>query len=167
MRDLVDALFRLAYRLAYRAARLYWRAVHPTTHGALVAVWHGGEILLVQNSYVPYRSLPGGYVRRRESGRAAAVRELAEELGLRVDEAELAPAVEVRHEWEGKRDWVEIFELEPGERPRVEVDRREVVEARFFSPAEALAQDLFPPVRAVVERRMTAAGAVGPLPGRD
>ena len=34
--------------------------------------------------YVPYYSLPGGYVHRDETGRQAAARELFEETGVRV-----------------------------------------------------------------------------------
>ncbi|HEX2675448.1 MAG TPA: hypothetical protein VHM19_02380, partial [Polyangiales bacterium] len=62
--NLVDLCFQVAYRVAYRMMRTYWSVRKPSTHGALVSLWHEGQILLVQNSYVPYRSLPGGYVAR-------------------------------------------------------------------------------------------------------
>jgi 8-oxo-dGTP pyrophosphatase MutT (NUDIX family) len=129
---LIDLIFRLAYRNAYRLMRLYWAVRHPTAHGALVAIWHEGQILLVQNSYVPYRSLPGGYVHSHETGRDAALRELRE----------------------GKHEHIEIFDLDVTERPRIEVDNREVVQARFFPPQEALKLELFPPIRRVIERRL-------------
>src|SRR5437868_720913 len=48
----INLLFRVAYRGAYQLMRIYWRAVHPQAHGALVAIWHDGRILLVRNSYV-------------------------------------------------------------------------------------------------------------------
>jgi 8-oxo-dGTP diphosphatase len=153
----IDLLFRLAYRSVYRLMRLYWAVFQPATHGALVALWHGGEILLVQNSYVPYRSLPGGYVRRGETGREAARRELLEEVGLRVECDDLELVLDVHHRWEGKRDHVELFELRWPERPSVRVDNREVVEARLFSPEQALALELFPPVRQLIERKVTGA----------
>src|SRR6185369_16200092 len=76
---MIDFLYRSAYRTAYRMMRLYWSMAHPATHGALLAIWNEGEILLVRNSYVPYYSLPGGYVHRDETGRQAAARELFEE----------------------------------------------------------------------------------------
>ena len=48
--------------------RVYWTVRRPHTHGSLVAMWFNGQILLVKNSYVRYFSLPGGYVKRGESG---------------------------------------------------------------------------------------------------
>ncbi len=157
---MIDRLFQLFYRLAYRLMRVYWAVARPATHGALVALWNQGEVLLVRNSYVPYYSLPGGYVRRRESGREAARRELLEEVGLRLDTAGLEQVLDVHHSWEGKRDHVEIYQADLPERPRVEVDRREVVSARFFPPGQALTLALFPPVRLAIERRV-GAGAAG------
>src|SRR5688572_17354680 len=58
--SLTDRAFQLAYKAAYRLMRAYWTVRKPNTHGALVALWNGGNVLLVRNSYVPYYSLPGG-----------------------------------------------------------------------------------------------------------
>ena len=43
-----------------------------------------GAILLVRPTYKPFWDLPGGYVEPGESPRAAAIREVAEELGLKI-----------------------------------------------------------------------------------
>ena len=153
---MIDLAFRLLYRCAYRVMRLYWATFHPRAHGALVSVWHGGEILLVHTSYAPYYQFPGGYVRRDETGAQAASREVQEELGLRVTPGALVQVADVEHLWEGKRERVEIFELSPPERPVLEIDNREVVDARFVAPAQALQLALFPPVRAAIERRVVA-----------
>ncbi len=148
----VDRLFQLGYVCAYRLLKLSWAIRRPVTRGALVALWNQGEVLLVKNSYVRYYSLPGGYLKRGETAHQAAVRELAEETGVRVRPEDLRLSVEESHEWEGKHDHVTIFELEVASRPSVRVDNREVVEARFFTPARALELDLFPPLRRSIER---------------
>jgi ADP-ribose pyrophosphatase YjhB (NUDIX family) len=135
--------------------RVYWKIRHPVTHGALVAIWNRGEILLVRNSYVPYHCLPGGYVRRGETGQEAAVRELAEEVRVSAKREDLALVLEERHDWDGKKDHVVIFALEVPSRPQVDVDHREVIEASWFSPERALSLDLFPPVRHMLEARST------------
>jgi 8-oxo-dGTP pyrophosphatase MutT (NUDIX family) len=153
---MTDLAFRVLYRCAYRAMRVYWAVFHPRAHGALVAVWHGGEVLLVHTSYAAYYQFPGGYVRRGETGAEAASREVLEELGLRVEPGALVPVADVEHVWEGKRERVEIFELSPPGRPSVEIDDREVVDARFVAPEQALQLALFPPVREVIERRARA-----------
>jgi 8-oxo-dGTP diphosphatase len=150
----VDRGFQLAYVFAYRLMRGYWRVRHPETHGTLVALIHQGEVLLVKNSYVPYYSLPGGYVRRGEASRDAALRELKEEVGIDARREELELVLDTTHEWEGKRDHVEIFALEVDQRPQVEIDHREVIEARWLSPEQALKLTLFPPLRQVLEKRV-------------
>lgn len=150
---MIDACFRLAYRMAYQGARVYWRVVHPKNHGALVAIWHAGKVLLVQNSYLNYMSLPGGYVHAGESAEEAAVRELREEIGLTVERERLTLALDHEHMWEGRQDHVVIFELSVDEPPVIQIDNREVVRAEWLTPEEALSRNLFPPLRTVVERR--------------
>jgi 8-oxo-dGTP pyrophosphatase MutT (NUDIX family) len=154
--SLVDGAFQLAYQCAYRLMKAYWGLRHPTTNGALVLLWNQGEVLLLRNSYVRYYSAPGGYMRRGESGRAAALRELAEEVGLRAREDELTLVVDETHEWEGKSDHVQIYSLELSSRPKVDIDNREVVEASWFRPEDALRLDLFPPLRRAIEKRLSA-----------
>jgi 8-oxo-dGTP diphosphatase len=138
--------------------RTYWAVRRPSTHGALVVLWHDGEVLLVQNSYVRYRSLPGGYVARHETGREAAVRELSEEIGITAHVDQLEKVFDEVKDWEGKRDHVEIFALELDLRPDIQIDYREVVEAGWFTPQRALELDLFPPIRVVLEERLSQNG---------
>jgi 8-oxo-dGTP pyrophosphatase MutT (NUDIX family) len=155
---LVDRGFQLAYRCAYQLMRGYWGVRHPHTHGALVVIRSDGEVLLVRNSYVPYYSLPGGYVRRHETAVQAALRELIEEVGVTASADTLHLAHDETHDWEGKRDHVEIFTLEVAVRPNVVVDHREVVEASWWSPERALTLDLFPPLRHVLEKNIVRSG---------
>ena len=151
--SLIDRTVQLAYVCAYQLMRTYWRVRQPTTHGALVALWHEGKLLLVRNSYVGYYSLPGGYIHSGESSRDAAVRELAEEIGLKARADELELALDTTHRWEGKHDHVEIFSLEVPRRPAIRVDHREVIEATWVTPERALQLNLFPPIRTVLEHR--------------
>ena len=134
--------------------RTYWKVTHPTTHGALVALWHQGEVLLVRNSYVPYYSAPGGYIRSGETSADAVVRELREEIGVQTESSSLTSALNETHEWEGKQDHVEIFELELEHRPEIAVDNREVIAARWFPAHKALQLNLFPPLRKVIAARV-------------
>src|SRR5262245_56631344 len=148
---LVDRGFQLAYKCAYQLMRAYWRVRRPLTHGALVTLWNRGEVLLVRNSYVSYYSLPGGYVQSGEASPAAAVRELNEEIGLHAHPEQLTRVLDVTHDWEGKRDHVEIFSLDVETRPDIRIDHREIVAASWFTRERALELDLFPPLRTVLQ----------------
>jgi 8-oxo-dGTP pyrophosphatase MutT (NUDIX family) len=150
----VDRSFQLAYKVAYRMMRVYWGVRRPATHGALVTLWNEGELLLIQNSYVGYRSLPGGYVGRYETGAEAAVRELREEIGVIARTEQLEKVYDEVKDWEGKRDHVEVFKLELPTRPVVRIDHREVIEAGWYTPARALELDLFPPIRLILEAKL-------------
>jgi 8-oxo-dGTP diphosphatase len=150
---LVDRAFQLAYVCAYRMMRVYWAVRRPTTNGALVTLWNRGEVLLVRNSYVNYYTLPGGYLRRGETSRQAALRELREEVGVTANSDDLSLLIDETHEWEGKHDHVSIFALELQDRPAVKVDNREVINAAWYSPEHALQLNLFPPLRRAIEQR--------------
>jgi len=148
-----DRLFQLAYVCAYQLMRAYWTVRRPTTHGALVTLWNEGQVLLVRNSYVPYYSLPGGYIHAGETGSQAAARELGEEVGLITTAEQLRLVHEETHPWQGKQDHVQIFTLDVLRRPEITIDHREVIEAAWWSPERALTLNLFPPLRKVLEQR--------------
>jgi ADP-ribose pyrophosphatase YjhB (NUDIX family) len=136
--------------------RTYWSLRHPKTHGALIAIWNAGELLLVRNSYVPYYSMPGGYVSSGETGRDAAQRELREEVSLSVKPEQLELVLDEHHEWEGKREHIEIYSVELTQRPALQIDNREVIEATWVSPKRALELDLFPPIRRVLQAKLAS-----------
>lgn len=131
----MDALWRLAYRVAFPLARAWWRLSRPHHEGALVAVWVGSALLLVRSSYRDEWNFPGGGLRRGEPPEEAARRELAEEVGLA--DAALAPAGELSGLWDGRHDRVHFFELRLDQPPRLQLDGREIVGARLV-PLEDL-----------------------------
>ena len=135
---MLDLLARAGYRIAYRVLRVWWFVWRPDVHGAFVAVWYEGALLLIRNSYRAGETIPCGQVDRGETVRAGARRELREEVGLDAPEHELTLALEFTIAFEHKRDRATVFEWYPVERPRVRVDAREVVWADFV-PAEDLA----------------------------
>lgn len=155
----LDRGFRLGYFGAYRIMRSWWRIRRPTTHGTVVAIWCDGEVLLVRQSYVSYLSGPGGYRKRGESARDAAVRELREELQLSVRPEQLEQALDVTHDWEGKRDHVTLFHLELPHRPRIHIDQREVVAATWYAPQEVRGLAVFPPLKRVIAEREASQGS--------
>jgi 8-oxo-dGTP diphosphatase len=149
---MIDWFWRVAYQIGFRAARLWWRLRRPNHDGAVVAVWLGGCILVVQQSYRSNPSWPGGGIRRGEAPREAARRELWEELGLVVRPDDLRLAQEMIVEWDYRRDHVRIFELRLHAEPEIRIDNREIVGARFVDPQALLAEGGLPPfIRAYLD----------------
>lgn len=148
----------IAYRAAYLGLRVWWR-LRPVPHrGALVAIAVDGRLLLIRNSYRRGWTFPGGGVESGETSRDAAVRELREELGLGIV-LDGKPTL-VSGIWEGRPDSVDIFDLALPAAPALRLDYREVIEARFVTPAELRTMALTGPAAAYVALRW-------PLPARD
>ena len=137
-------------RLYWLAARLYetWQLLaRPHNHGALVAIWHQRRLLLVQTSYRHGLGLPGGGLERRETARQAAVRELAEELGLRVTPGELVDPWQITEHSARGKNTVTIFTLRVAREPQIHLDGLELVAAHWLTRQEALGRPLVSHVR--------------------
>ena len=152
LQNLYDGAARFALRCAYRVIRLWRKYRRPTRPGTAVAVWYGGRLLLVRHSYRKVLSLPGGGVGRRETPVVAACRELREEVGIAADPDQLSPVSQDLYptpEWETPQH---VYEFNPRDEPRVRIDNREIIEARFTAPHEAKKLRLGPRLRAYIER---------------
>ena len=132
--SLLDFAWRTAFRLGFPLARIWWRLTRPRHQGVVVAVYVGPDLLLVRSSYRTGWHLPGGGVRRGETPEEAARRELAEEIGITA--SALLPAGSTCGIWDGRRDRIFFFELRLVELPKLQLDNREVIEARLTSPIE-------------------------------
>jgi 8-oxo-dGTP diphosphatase len=152
---ITDRLWQLAYAIAYRLLRIWWFLRRPAHHGALVALWHDGEILVLRSSYRGGWSLPGGGIARGESPREAATRELREEIGLAVAPDALHEAQALALVWERRSDHTTIFELALAQRPTLRLDNREIVGAAF-RPPDTIAPDEVAPHVALYLRRFRA-----------
>jgi 8-oxo-dGTP pyrophosphatase MutT (NUDIX family) len=146
-----DAAWRAGLRVAFALQRTYWFAFRPTIHSVHVAVWSGGRVLLVRQSYRRGLGLPAGGLRRDERPEYAAARELHEEVGIDVAPARLRLVAKpvVYHEY--KEDRIRIYRVDLEPEPAVAIDRREVIWAGFLCPDDARRLELFPWVRHYLE----------------
>ncbi len=143
----LDRLFQLGFILAYRLLAIWWFLTHPKTRGAICAVWSGGRVLLVRSPYRPYFSFPGGFINRRETASQAALRELREEVSISITPEQLKFSSRTVESRQHREEHTEIFEVEMAIEPHVRIDNREIIEAAFLSPAQALKLNLLPPAR--------------------
>jgi len=149
-----DLAWRIVFRIAFPVACCWWWLRRARHEGALVAIYAGPALLLVRSSYRSAWNFPGGSVRPGETPEAAARRELAEETGIAA--GELVAAGVVCGTWEGLRDRVHIFELRLGrELPKLRLDNREIIGARFVSRDALRGIKLTGPVAAYLDMRAT------------
>lgn len=146
-----DPLWRLGYRVTHRCLLAWWRLRRPRGEGAAVALWRDdGRLLVVRTSYRgALLGLPGGGVAAGEEPRAAAVRELREELGIEAAPEALGEACRLEFAFEHRRIRETVFEAGlPAGAPRPRPDRREIVWAGWLRPAELGRLPLAPDLRA-------------------
>jgi 8-oxo-dGTP diphosphatase len=116
-------------RLAHRAYIAWLVLKGHRWESAAVAVWHNGKVLKVRHSYRRGWYLPGGAVRRGEDPRLAACRELHEEVGLQLQPGDLTLVRDKR----SRRRRYHLYECRLDERPQINTNSWEIVEARFVS----------------------------------
>ena len=97
--------------------------------------------------------MPAGGLKRGESPREGARRELREEVGIAVEAEELRPAGTFVVRQQFKEDRAHVFDLICENEPEVAVDRREVVGAEFVVPEQLAAMDVSHVLRRYLESR--------------
>ena|GEM_PF-1360857 len=144
---------RLKFYLSWPGLWLYfasgWRA-------RVVVRDAEGRWLLVQGKWRlwyddPGFSLPGGGIQRGEDPAAAAVRELAEELGLHIEPGDLRPIGQTRVREYGIRYEAQLFMVTVPAGVPLKLEAREIVSARWYRPAELGHERLKPDVRRALE----------------
>jgi 8-oxo-dGTP pyrophosphatase MutT (NUDIX family) len=159
-------------QLAAWGYELYRLIRRPHTHGALVAIWHNNQVLMVQTSYRKGYGLPGGGLHPGESAREAAVRELNEELGLAIGSSLLQEPWTITEQQRGGRNTVTIFALPWAQvacafkaistRPALTIDQLEIISTAWMSRNEALKQRLPGHLRQYLETNGSKSMALEP-----
>jgi 8-oxo-dGTP diphosphatase len=142
-----DWVCRFVYRHGIRAARLWWWFTQPHTWGAHVMIWHQGKVILVRTSYRSDWMAPGGGLKPGETPVQGAVREVSEEVGLTLRDEDLHLVQVIEHSPDYRQDKLHLFETRVATVSAIRIDNREIVEARWVTPAEALSLPLAPPMR--------------------
>jgi 8-oxo-dGTP pyrophosphatase MutT (NUDIX family) len=152
-------LHRTALRLAHALRKRWWRIRKPRIHGCRVLAFDAaGRVMLIRHSYGSGKWMaPCGGLARGEDPIAAALRELREETGCRLQQPrEIALSEEPLS---GATNAVHIVTGTIVDTPCV--DGREVIEAAFFA-SDALPSDMPEQLAALLPAWLTAATAGHP-----
>jgi ADP-ribose pyrophosphatase YjhB (NUDIX family) len=134
------ALLPLAHRVRHHWRR--WRKVPLRGCGVVICNFEG-EVLLLRHSYGPaVWALPGGGIGRSETAEDALRREVREEVRITLER--LTPVGVIEDSISGAPHTTHLFAAVTDQHPQI--DRREVVEARFF-PRHSLPEPQAPTTR--------------------
>jgi 8-oxo-dGTP pyrophosphatase MutT (NUDIX family) len=133
--ELPVPLQRLAFRCAFVVLFVYRFIVRPSLHGVKCVLTNSGTVLLVRHTYGPKEwDLPGGGLRRNEAPLTAATREMEEELGVVIEDWLVIGDVLAR--FQTTRSTMHCFHAELAEPDQVELNRGEILSARWFPYGE-------------------------------
>ena len=148
-----NRIAQVFYRLAYKTLLLLWFFTRPTVYGVYIAVWYREKLLIVKNSYKKSFTIPCGRIKRGEDLAEAAVRELYEEVSIKIRKSQLTFVGEYTAEHKYATDIGNFFEIEMAELPRVQADNREVIWAQFKHLDQISKLNLNPTVKAWLDNR--------------
>ena len=153
MPHIYNKIAQFFYRLAYRALLSLWFFTRPTVYGVYIAVWNRENLLIIKNSYKKRFTIPCGRIKRGEDLAEAAVRELDEEVSIKLEKDQLTFVGEYTGQFKYATDIGTFFEIEMKELPAVQADNREVVWAQFMPLDQVVKLNLNPTVSAWLANR--------------
>jgi ADP-ribose pyrophosphatase YjhB (NUDIX family) len=157
MHEFFNKIAQLFYRLAYRCLLILWFFTRPTVYGVYIAVWHQEKLLVIKNSYKKRFTIPCGRIRRGEDKAAAAVREVFEEVNIKLEKEQLTFVGEFKGQHTYAIDIGTFFEINMKELPQVKTDNREVIWARFLPLHQVYDLTLNPTVETWLNQRFSLA----------
>jgi len=114
-------------------------------------LWVNGELLLVRTSYRNEFTFPGGYINVNETPVSAARRELAEEVNIEIIESNLRFEKIIEYHEYGRFVTDVFFTCKLNKYPQISIDNREIVEAIFVEPDNALMLSLHYSAKYIIE----------------
>ncbi len=111
--------------------KAYWFFRRPVTEGVRCIVLNGDKVLLIQHTYgSTTRTTVGGGIHKGESVEEAVLREVMEEVGIKLTEAKKVG--EVFYEKEFKKDTIHVFVAETSE-TILDISSAEILTAEWHS----------------------------------
>jgi 8-oxo-dGTP pyrophosphatase MutT (NUDIX family) len=129
----MEIFLETMYRIKRFFARIYWKVFKPHTRGIKVILAYNKRVLLVNHRGSKVWNLPGGGVKKNESFKTAAKREVWEE--LKINAKNLGFFGNYLNKKEGKIDNIQIFTLSLRSE-QFSRGKKEIKKAQFFPLAK-------------------------------
>ena len=155
MTRLYNNIAQLFLKLTYKGLLFLWSFTRPTVQGVFIAIWYKEKLLVIKNSYRKSFTIPCGRIKRDEDPADAAIRELYEEVGIKVDKRQIKFSGIFTANYSNIKDIGNFYEIELTELPKIQIDNREVVWSQFMFLDQVAALNLNPTVRAWLEQIMS------------
>jgi len=122
---------RLIIKVLYPVAKIYWFLFRPKTQGAKCVIKFGEEILMIRHTYGKSDAwtFPGGGIKKGETPEEAVLREVREELGIKIINIKNIGSFFTNKEY--KRDTVYCFSAEAQNKSFI-ISSDEITEANWF-----------------------------------
>ncbi len=163
MTRLYEKIAQLFLKLAYKSIIFLWFFTRPTVNGVFIAIWYKEKLLMIRNSYKKSFTIPCGRIKRDEDSADAAVRELYEEVGIKVDKHQIKFIGIYTTNYNHIKDIGNFFEIEMTELPKLKIDNREVVWSQFMPLDQIAALNLNPTVKAWLDHRISKTDSSPPV----
>ncbi len=120
----------------------YYKNLPKKRMGAGILLFNeNGDLLIVKPSYKEYWSIPGGVVNENESPRQACIREIKEEIGLKISSINLL-CVDYISGADGKGENLQFIfyggTLNKEGVEQIQIDQKEISEHKFTNIREAV-----------------------------
>ena len=139
---------RFLYKIGWHVLRVYWFIARPHQRGAKCIIEHAGQLLLIRNTYGRgHWTFSGGIIEPGETPEQAVIREVREELQIRLERAKPIGSFINRKDF--KVDEVFVFHCEV-DSLRFEVDPVEIATAQWFAISN-LPADISPVAQRMVQ----------------
>lgn len=120
----------LLYRFLYSLATIYWKIFRPKSRGVVCLIEFENKILLARNTYGDRKWIfPGGGCKRGEAAEKAARREVAEEVGINLEQVS---KIGDYTDTEMNKNAVVYCFYAKTESPELNIDKNEIAEAAWF-----------------------------------
>lgn len=125
---------KILNKLLFPIFKIYWFVFKSESEGVKCIIENEDCILLIRNTYGRMQwTFPGGHIEKNENPEEAIIREVKEEVGLKIENLKLLGKILSTKEY--KKDNIFCFSAKAKDKG-IYIDKTEILEAKWFTIKE-------------------------------